>query len=132
MESWARKLPSGLVIQIPELVEKRICGPVGFRPVGAGVMAGEGVSGVKVVNSIGCVDSPKGGIFSAVFGKIVGLGVEVAVKRLQATETDRIVNKARICVLFILPPEEKADLIVFLFIQKENPRPEWEEGVVIR
>jgi len=55
----------------------------------------------------------------------------VDVNKLQAVDTDKIANNARIREIFIFPPEKYA-FIVFLFNQKENPRPERDEGVVIR
>jgi hypothetical protein len=94
------------VIQIPVPAEKSTYGPAGFKPGGEGVSPGRGVSGATEGESFGCVDSPRVGIFSVIFGTLDGLGVLVAEKKLQATEMDRIVDKARIRVLFILPPEE--------------------------
>ena len=77
------------------------------------------------------VDSKGAGNPSVVFGATVGAGGVVDVNKLQAVDTDKIANSARIREIFIFPPEKYA-FIVFLFNQKENPRPERDEGVVIR
>jgi hypothetical protein len=123
------ELPSGLVIHIPVSVEKRTYGPEVFKLVWPGATTGDGVSGMR---EGGRVDSTVAGIDPVLFGKIGERGVVVAVKKLQAMDMEMIANDERIRADFIFPPEGKVVFIVFLFIQKENPRPEWEEGVVIR
>ena len=94
-------------------------------------MTGEGVSVVSEGESLEGVDTKRVGNPSVVFGATMGVGGVVDVNKLQAVDTDKIANNARIREIFIFPPE-KYVFIVFLFNQKENPRPERDEGVVIR
>ena len=86
---------------------------------------------VREGESLEGVDSKRAGNPSFVFEVTVGVGGVVDVNKLQAVDTDKIANNAKICEIFIFPPE-KYVFIVFLFNQKENPRPERDEGVVIR
>jgi hypothetical protein len=69
-------------------------------------MAGWGVSGVWVGESLGRVDSSKVGIISVVFGVSVELGGVVAVIKLQAMDAERIDTNEIILAIFIFPPEK--------------------------
>jgi len=95
------------------------------------VISDKGVSVVREGESLEGVDSKSAGNPSVVCGATVEVGGVVDVNKLQAADTDKIANNARIREIFIFPPE-KYVFIVFLFNQKENPRPERDEGVVIR
>jgi hypothetical protein len=126
------KLPWGLAIHNPALPPKSTYGLVGFNPVGEGVISGLGVSAAGVGDSPGGGDSIVAGIVSLVGKTTVGSCCVVVVTELQATDTTIIANNEIISEAFIFPPGDNSAFIVFLLMEKENPRSEWSEGVVIR
>jgi hypothetical protein len=95
------------------------------------VRAGVGVSGVGERGILdGITSIVADDVSSAVDFPAEG-GVPVVESRLHDTDSVKI-NRIGVQVFFILPPEEITMTILCLFTQKENPRPEWGEGVVIR
>ena len=94
--------------------------------------SGVGASSVGDGESPERVDSTGVDMDLTVVASVNGDVVTDDVVRLHDTEMIVINNKDGIHVIFILPPEERAVFIVFLLVEKENPRSEWNEGVVIR
>ena len=83
-------------------------------------MTGKGVSGVGEDESLGRVDSAVAGIDPVVFGMTVELGGAVAVKKLQAMDTDKIASNASILVDFIISPDKLVSSLYFFSFKKKT------------